>query len=121
MNYDRPELRQMLAAEYALGTLCGPARRRFETLLKTDRQLRAELVFWEARLAQLGLDLAPVAPDAKVWTAIQKGIKARVPDTPPPAPSRQGRWWHSLAFWRGAFVIAAAVDVALAVLLWLSY
>lgn len=34
MNYRNPERIDRLAAEYALGTLRGPARRRFERLLR---------------------------------------------------------------------------------------
>ena len=30
MNYDDPELRDRLTTEYALGTLRGPARKRFQ-------------------------------------------------------------------------------------------
>ena len=33
MNYDRPALLDGLASAYVLGTLQGPARRRFERLL----------------------------------------------------------------------------------------
>src|SRR5690625_1811363 len=117
MNYDQPQLRQMLAAEYALGTLGGPARRRFESLLAADRGLRAELVFWEARFAQLGLDLAPVAPDPGVWTAVEKRLGAPAPRAEQ-APAPRRAWWRSLRFWRWAFVLAAVVDVVLAMLLW---
>ena len=40
MDYSRPELADKLAAEYALGTLRGPARRRFENLLPAHPSLR---------------------------------------------------------------------------------
>ena len=36
MNYTDPELRERLAADYALGTLRDPARKRFERLLADD-------------------------------------------------------------------------------------
>jgi anti-sigma-K factor RskA len=40
MDYSRPELADRLAAEYVLGTLRGPARRRFEALLPAHPSLR---------------------------------------------------------------------------------
>ena len=42
MNYLLPERLERLAREYALGTLAGPARRRFERLLRnTPAAMRA--------------------------------------------------------------------------------
>ena len=40
MNYNNPELRDVLAGEYVLGTLRGKARARFERLLAMDASLR---------------------------------------------------------------------------------
>lgn len=118
MNYTHPELRRLLTAEYALGTLRGPARRRFERLLDVDAGLRVELVFWETRLAQLGRDLAPVTPDPRVWAAIEQRIGRKAARTRP-AHEPHDPWWRSLNLWRGACAFAAAVAVLLAVLLWL--
>ena len=53
MKYQDAKLRRMLAAEYVLGTLRGPARRRFERLARSDTALRAEQHFWEAQLGRL--------------------------------------------------------------------
>ena len=41
MDYSRPHLADSLAAEYVLGTLRGPARRRFEALLPAHPALAA--------------------------------------------------------------------------------
>ena len=50
MNYDRPELRDRLAAEYVLGTLRGRARRRYQRLLRDDLVTRVDVTRWEQRL-----------------------------------------------------------------------
>ena len=115
MNYEQPELRRMLAAEYALGTLDGAARRRFEALLRQDAALRQELVFWETRLAQLGLDLSPVQPPARVWAA----LRARIGKPLPRAPGDRVNWWDRINLWRAAFAVSSAVAVGLVVVLML--
>ena len=38
MNYLHPERLDRLAREYALGTLAGPARRRFETVMRSFKK-----------------------------------------------------------------------------------
>ena len=67
MDYSRPERAQRLAAEYAMGTLRGPARRRFEALLPAHPGLRQALADWEARLAPLGASIAPQDVPEAVW------------------------------------------------------
>ena len=48
MDYSRPDLADRLAAEYALGTLRGGARRRFEALLTAHPVLRQATRDWQA-------------------------------------------------------------------------
>ena len=48
MDYSRPELADRLAAEYVLGTLQGPARRRFEALQQAHPALRQAVAQWQA-------------------------------------------------------------------------
>ena len=111
-----PEARDALAAEYALGTLRGPALRRFERLLAVDEDLRWRVRRWEERLAPLAEEVEPRSPPASLWA----GIEARIGDAggPPGKPGRheaepekEAGWWNSLAFWRG---LAAAATVLLA-------
>ena len=67
----KPELRERLAAEYALGTLRGRARERLQRWMRDDPELAREVAEWEARLAPLAQAVAPVAPPARVWNALQ--------------------------------------------------
>jgi anti-sigma-K factor RskA len=111
MRYADPDLRDRLAAEYALGTLRGPARRRFERLASGDARLRDAAEDWELRLNLLGESAPAVAPPARVWEGIAEQIG------PAPAPTRDSlltRIWDSLGFWRAASLAAAgAAAVAL--------
>lgn len=72
MNYDHPELLDRLAAEYVFGTLTGGARRRFERLRRTLPAAETAVRAWEARLMPLAAPVAPVAPQADVWSAIDR-------------------------------------------------
>ena len=107
MRYDDPTVRDMLAAEYVLGTLHGPARRRFEQLLQTDTRLRAQVRGWQHRLHGLDEALAPVQPPARVWRNIKAELGAVGTAT----------LWDSLPFWRNLGMAAAALVLVLATLL----
>ena len=65
------ETREALAAEYALGTLHGPARRRFERLLAVDADLRARVRRWERHLGEWVAEAEPEEPPASVWSSIE--------------------------------------------------
>lgn len=65
-----PELADRLAAAYALGTLRGGARRRFEALARQSPALRATALVWQERLAAM-TELQPgEAPSPNVWKRI---------------------------------------------------
>lgn len=71
MKYQNRELLERLAAEYALGTLRGPARQRFEKLLPQNPDALEAVRRWEERLLDLPADLAAIQPRAAVWRGIQ--------------------------------------------------
>ena len=75
MRPDNPELVDRLAAEYVLGTLRGPARRRFERWRESSPLAAERSHVWEDRLVHLAGGLRPVEPPAHVWTAIRRRLK----------------------------------------------
>ena len=103
MKYQDAQLRRMLAAEYVLGTLRGPARRRFERLARTDAALRAEQHFWETRLGRLSRTVKPVTPPPTVWLSLQQRIQTgntvplRRPAADQPKPVPMWRIWAGMA------------------------
>lgn len=112
MRYrNKPELQDRLAAEYALGTLRGRARLRFQAWMREDAALRRAVAEWEARLNPMVAGVAPVQPPGRVWAAIQARIgptQARSAAVASPgAAAGGGGLWQSLAFWRGWGLIAA--------------
>ena len=100
MRYDNPNTRDILAAEYVLGTLRGAARRRFEVLATARGEWRLAASWWNTRLHLLA-DTAPaVVPRKQVWQTIETRLygnkKAAIPS-----------WWRMLAL--GSTGITAAL------------
>jgi anti-sigma-K factor RskA len=116
MNHVDPELRDQLAAEYALGTLSGSARHDFERLLPGDRNLRQLVEDWERRLNLLAESAPAVEPPAHVWDEIGRRI-ALAPAPPTVREAWLDRLWDSIGFWRGAAALATATAASLVVYL----
>jgi anti-sigma-K factor RskA len=112
MNYANPELREALAAEYALGTLQGAVKRRFEGLMRDDRALRDLVADWQGRLNPLAEWVRPVQPPAHVWTAIANAVGVPAEEEPAPQASLLSRLWDSMPLWRAVASVSAAVIVA---------
>jgi anti-sigma-K factor RskA len=112
-----PELLDRLAAAYAIGTLRGGARRRFETLARERAPVRAAALVWQSRVASM-TELEPaVTPSPVVWTRIHNLIDAERQQAAmaaaraEPAPPPPTGWWRSLALWRGAAGAGALATV----------
>lgn len=70
MRYTDARLLDALASAYALGTLEGGARRRFERLMRDRADVRDVVAQWEQRLGQLALSVPQRKPSADLWRAI---------------------------------------------------
>jgi len=114
LDRNDPGVRDALAAEYALGTLQGPARHRFERWLHRDADLRTRVERWELQLGSFIEDVSPQTPPSGTWQGILQEVE---PEGSKEAPVRDhpGLWNH-LPLWRGA-AIAATVLLA-ATLAW---
>lgn len=108
MNYSHAHLLDELAAQYALGTLRGAARRRFERLCVQNPFALRALHRWEERLIDLASGIAPVRPSDAVWRDVQQRIRAVS------AASRVGSRWIS-----SRVAMAASVLLAVAISLWM--
>ena len=109
MDYSRPELADRLAAEYVLGTLRAPARRRFEALLSAHPALRQAVAQWQERLTPLSTSVPPVTPPQHVWPRIENQLFA----TRSSQAAAPAGWWQRLALWRGISGLATAAALAM--------
>ena len=73
MNEDE---RELLAAEYVLGTLDGEERAAMQRLLDEDEAMRGPVAAWQTRLAPLDEAQAGIEPPARLWEALQAAIEA---------------------------------------------
>lgn len=125
MNLQKhPNRLDTLAAHYALGSLRGGARRRFETLARELPAVRLAAQDWQARLAGLTELQMSVPPNPVVWTRLQNLIAAeQAQKSLAIERARQATaptdWWRNLLLWRGVSFIGTAVSVV-AVLVGLS-
>ncbi|MFZ4834605.1 anti-sigma factor [Rouxiella sp. Mn2063] len=79
---NRREYRAALAAEYALGTLRGPARQQFEEHMRQDAQLAAEVIRWQEAFTQLDNSLPLITPPPSVWKKIQRQLPVSLEPLP---------------------------------------
>ena len=109
--HKNPALMEQLAASYALGTLRGGARRRFETLARDNATLRAAALVWQGRLASVAELQPQVAPSPAVWTRIENLVRAdkeaRAMQAARGSAQRATGWWANLGLWRGASAAGA--------------
>jgi anti-sigma-K factor RskA len=93
MNYLLPERLDRLAREYVLGTLAGPARRRFERLLRRTPAAGLAVGVWQERLAGLASAVPAMQPSESVWRGLQQRLFASsAPAAPAPAGPLQWLW-----------------------------
>ena len=110
MNLRAPGRADALAAEYVLGVLPGPTRRRFEQMMADDPVLERAVRRWEERLLPFAEALPPAAPPPRVWAAVLARVRAS-------GTGRRASFWESLGLWRGLAIAGLAAVVALGVVL----
>ena len=113
-----PELLDRLAASYALGTLRGGARRRFESMARDSATIRAAALVWQGRWSGLAELQDATQPPPAVWTRIDNLVQAQKADAamqaarvPVVAVEPRG-WFSSLLLWRGAALTGAVATLA---------
>jgi anti-sigma-K factor RskA len=127
MNLSKyPQTLDRLAANYALGTLRGGARRRFEAISRESATVRAAALVWKGRLSGMTELQSPILPSPAVWTRIQNMVQAERDALAMQLARQQGRagqtkddsaqsWlgsiWQGLWVWRGAAAAGALATV----------
>ena len=101
---------ETLAAQYVLGVLRGPARRRFEREMMNDWRLRQEVWFWERQLQPLAERIPAVTPPPQAWLQVAQRLW-------PAASGNEARGWRRW-LWQGWSMAATASALLLATMLW---
>jgi anti-sigma-K factor RskA len=123
--HQHPELLERLASSYALGTLRGGARRRFEAMAREQAPVRAAALIWQSRFASINELQPSVQPNSAVWTRIDNLVQAdreqaqlyarRTAAATAEANDKPGLftgWLRSLTVWRGISAASAFATVA---------
>lgn len=118
---NRPDLMDRLAAAYALGTLRGGARRRFEALARQSPTLRVTAQVWQERFMSMTELQQSEAPGPNVWKKIENLVaaEARPVAAAPAAPlatlaRKAESFWRLMTMGAGAVALGVlAVTVSL--------
>jgi anti-sigma-K factor RskA len=94
-----------LCGEYLVGTLRGPARRRFERALREEPLVAARLRHWQGLLAPRYSSMIETPPPASAWPRLERELGLSRYRTP---------WHRRLPLWRG-WAIAATAAALLAI------
>lgn len=117
---NHPDTLDRLAAHYALGTMRGAARRRFESMAREQPAIRASALVWQSRLAGMTELQHETTPEPEIWTRVNNLVRADIEarrieknrSAPPPSEKTdlgaQGGWFRNLALWR-AVALAGVV------------
>ena len=95
----------MQAAELALGVLDGEERTVALRRMLAEPAFAAEVAWWRDQLAALAADVPAVAPDADLFSRIERRLSPS-----PVAPARRSWPWRAIA---GVTSLAAAASIAL--------
>jgi anti-sigma-K factor RskA len=108
---DHPDLADRLAAAYALGTLRGGARRRFEAQARQSPALRAAALAWQGRFASMTELQQAQSPSPNVWKRIENLVAAEAP-LGEALPVANGGWFTALRMWRAAALAGGLATIA---------
>ena len=103
-NLTDPELIDRLASEYVVGTLRGPARRRFERWRQGSAAVDERCRFWEERLMPFAMSLEPLEPPARVWQGIRRRLNLSDSRT-------DRRWIQAWAMAAGILLVVALASL----------
>jgi anti-sigma-K factor RskA len=109
MNYQHPQLLDELAAQYVIGTLRGPARRRFERYCAGNVAALHAVRRWEDRLVDMVAGVVPVAPSPLVWDRIRFRIRRDRALRPKRGLAALGNWRFAAAAGIAALAIAVGI------------
>lgn len=109
MRYDNPQLADMLAVEYVLGTLKASTRARYEQLLQQRPDWQQTQTWWQAHIHLLADTVPAKNPPMRVWQNIENRLFSKQAINSATTPKS---WWQNLAFLSGALSAAVVASFA---------